>query len=158
MQRFVSDSPAATQELARRLGRICPETMLFLLAGDLGSGKTCFVQGLAEGLGLVDDEPVSSPTYALMNHYRGRVDIYHFDLYRLGGSGELDELGFDDIFAGPGVKVVEWPGVLPLADEDGVRIDFTYGDQPEERVLALSPLGPVGMELLAAIAEEGSGP
>lgn len=158
MQRFVSDSPAATQELGRRLGSRCPETMLFLLAGDLGSGKTCFVQGLAEGLGLVGDEPVCSPTYALMNHYRGRGDIYHFDLYRLGDAGELDELGFDDIFAGPGVKVVEWPGVLPLADEDGVRIDFAYGDQPEQRLLALSPLGPAGVELLTAIAGEDGCP
>jgi len=154
MVRFVSHSAAATQAFARRLGQNCPDGMLLLLAGDLGSGKTCFVQGLAEGLGVVGDEPVSSPTYALMNHYHGRVDLFHFDLYRLGNADELAELGFDEIFAGAGVKAVEWPGVLDVPGDDGVRINFAYGESDEQRILELDALGPHGAALLAAVAKE----
>jgi len=153
MVQFVSHSAAATQAFARRIGQSCPDGMLLLLAGDLGSGKTCFVQGLAEGLEVQGTEPVSSPTYALMNHYHGRVDLFHFDLYRLGDADELAELGFDEVFAGPGVKAVEWPGVLDVAGDDGVRIDFAYGSDDEQRILELAALGPRGAALLAAVAE-----
>lgn len=158
MARYVSHSAVATQAFARRIGRNCPDGILLLLAGDLGSGKTCFVQGLAEGLEVKADEPVSSPTYALMNHYRGRVDLFHFDLYRLADADELAELGFDEIFAGPGVKVVEWPGMLAVADDDGVRIDFSYGEDDAQRILELTALGPQGAALLEAVAGEDEQP
>jgi len=148
---FTSDSPEATQAFARRIGTLCTDRLVLLLTGDLGSGKTCFVQGLAQGLEVPDDEAVSSPTYALMNHYRGRFDLYHFDLYRLAGGEELDELGFDEIFAGPGVKAVEWPGLLDAGDIDGVRIRFSYGEGDDERILALEPCGPGGAVLLAGL-------
>ncbi len=149
--RFVSDSPAATQAFAARLGALCPDGLVLLLTGDLGSGKTCFVQGLANGLGVSNEEPVNSPTYALMNHYHGRCELYHFDLYRLASGDELDELGFDEIFAGPGVKAVEWPGLLEPAALDGVHVRFCYGVTDSERELELTSLGTLGTALLAQL-------
>jgi len=151
---FVSHSPQATQDFACRLGALCPDGLVLLLTGDLGSGKTCFVQGLAAGLGVDKAEPVTSPTYALMNQYHGRYALYHFDLYRLADADELDELGFDEIFSGPGVKAVEWPGLLEPAAMDGVQIRFAYGADKCERRLELTSLGSGGATLLAQLLAE----
>jgi tRNA threonylcarbamoyladenosine biosynthesis protein TsaE len=107
-------------------GRLTPGTIL-LLHGDLGAGKTAFVRGLAEGLGLADD-PVSSPTFTLVHEYTGgRVPLYHADLYRLpDGGASLDDLGLDEA-AENGVLAIEWPerlarGVPGAID---IRIDIT---------------------------------
>ena len=150
-------SPEQTRALGNRIGALCPERFTLLLQGDLGSGKTCFVQGVAAGCGVPDNQPVSSPTYTLMNHYVGRGDIYHFDLYRLAGMEELDDLGFDEIFDGPGVKVVEWSGMLEELDDSGLHIAFSYGVKEEERVLTLTPYGPLGESLVGQLVEAEKG-
>ena len=101
-----------SEEQTRRLAvtfadRLTAGTVL-LLHGDLGVGKTAFVRGLAEGLGLADD-PVSSPTFTLVHEYTGgRVPLYHADLYRLPDGVDLDDLGLDDV-AQDGVLAIEWP-------------------------------------------------
>jgi tRNA threonylcarbamoyladenosine biosynthesis protein TsaE len=79
------------------------------LEGELGAGKTCFVKGLATGLGI-NEEEISSPTFTLIaEHYRGRIPLYHIDLYRLEG-GTVEELGIEDYLFGQGVSIVEWFG------------------------------------------------
>ncbi len=97
-----------TRRLGRLLGAILPEKALILLTGTLGAGKTVFSQGVARGMGFSESTAIASPTYTLLNHYRGEVDLYHFDLYRLGDPDELFELGFDEFAHGEGICLVEW--------------------------------------------------
>ena len=91
---------------------------MLALVGELGAGKTRFVQGLASGLGVPDDVFVRSPSFILINEYRGgRMPLYHFDFYRLERSDELGDLGIEEYLDGIGVSVIEWadrfPGALP---------------------------------------------
>lgn len=145
---LIMQSPGQTRRLGEQIGRLCPDAFTLLLEGELGSGKTCFVQGVAAGCDVPESQPVSSPTYTLMNHYSGRCELYHFDLYRLSGMEELDDLGFDEIFDGPGVKLVEWSGLLEELDDNGLHIAFSYGTEENVRALTLTPFGEQGRELL----------
>ncbi|SMC35667.1 tRNA threonylcarbamoyladenosine biosynthesis protein TsaE [Desulfocicer vacuolatum DSM 3385] len=101
-----------TQAAGEKLGSLISSRMTMALHGDLGAGKTTFVQGIAKGLGVPDTYYVTSPTYTLINEYPGRVPLYHMDLYRLGDIDELEYLGFDEIISSPGAIVVEWPEIL----------------------------------------------
>lgn len=78
--------------------------------GDLGVGKTAFVQGLAKGLGI--DEPITSPTFTIVNEYSGRLPLYHFDVYRIADSDEMYEIGYEEYVYGDGVSVIEWPQLI----------------------------------------------
>jgi len=90
-----------------------------LLNGDLGAGKTCFAQGVAQGLSVSSQSPVTSPSYTLLNVHHGRVPLYHFDLYRLSRVDDLADLGYDDFAEGDGLTLVEWAdrmsGALPAS-------------------------------------------
>jgi tRNA threonylcarbamoyladenosine biosynthesis protein TsaE len=107
---FLTDSAEATFELAYRIGESIETTTVFLLEGDLGAGKTVFAKGLAAGLGI-DPAEVSSPTFTLVNHYQGRLQLFHLDLYRLSGREiELRELGIEEMVAErDALIVIEWP-------------------------------------------------
>lgn len=137
----VTRSPEETQKLAARIGsETLPETLIALY-GDLGSGKTTFVQGLAKGLQVPDDCYVTSPTYTLVHEYQGRFPLYHVDLYRIGGEGDLADIGFEEIVCRPAIVAVEWPDRLPghylddclsvhmqIIDEEGRKISIIpYG-------------------------------
>ena len=122
-------SEAETRELARRLAAELTPGAVLLLSGDLGAGKTAFVRGLAEGLGL-DAGEVTSPTFTLVHEYRGgRLPLLHVDLYRLD-TAELDDLGLDQDLAADGVVAVEWPERLsrPVPGAIRVRLDDVGGD------------------------------
>lgn len=135
---FITTSPEETEALGCRLGALLVAPARLWLFGDLGSGKTCFVRGLAAGLGVPADEPVTSPTYALMHHYRGRCDLYHFDLYRLSGQSELDEIGFDEFAESAGVTVVEWSERIDTTRADGLRILFSLEPDDATRRIEIS--------------------
>lgn len=117
-----SDSPGKTREAGRVLGRLLKEGAYICLYGELGAGKTTFVQGIADGL-EVKEKYITSPSFAIINEYKGRLDFYHIDLYRLYGPADLEGVGFFE-YPGKGVAAVEWPerakGLLP--DE---RLDVT---------------------------------
>lgn len=153
MQRlvFLTTSPEETEALGRRLGEILEPPALLLLRGDLGTGKTCFVRGLARGLGVAADEPVTSPTYALMHHYQGRYDLYHFDLYRLSGWADLDEIGFDEYLAAKKIIVIEWSERADGVELEGVQISFSLHDE-ESRVIAITAATEKDMQLLLRLA------
>ena len=106
--RVVSNSPERTRELGEALGRLLNKGSVIALVGELGSGKTVLAQGLARGLGVDSDEYVSSPSFALVNQYRGKIPIYHIDTYRLGGAIEMVALGYEDYFEPNGVTIIEW--------------------------------------------------
>jgi len=99
-------SPAETARLGAELGAAAQPGDCFALVGELGAGKTTFVQGLARGLGVAG--PVSSPSFLIVQEHRGRLPLFHVDAYRLGSSEELDEIGFDEYLAAGGVVAVEW--------------------------------------------------
>jgi tRNA threonylcarbamoyladenosine biosynthesis protein TsaE len=108
--RLVRDcaSPASTRKLAGQLGRLAFGGLVIALTGDLGSGKTTFIQGLASGLGVAPECYVTSPSFALVNDYPGRLPLYHADLYRLGEAADIEALGLLEYMGGEGVVAVEW--------------------------------------------------
>lgn len=115
-----------TERLGREIGRALQGGEVFALEGDLGSGKTTFVRGLARGLGFLDT--VTSPTFNLVHRYLGgRLALAHFDLYRLKSPGDLELLDLDDVMEEGGVVAIEWPrlaeGLLPERRTRRVRFD-----------------------------------
>ena len=102
------------------------------LSGELGAGKTCFIQGLARGLGV--ERSPTSPTFVLINQYAGRVPVYHVDAYRTESLTERLDLGLEELFGGPGVTVVEWADkLMPLLPADTMHVHIAgVGDEPRE--------------------------
>jgi tRNA threonylcarbamoyladenosine biosynthesis protein TsaE len=120
-------SESETADAGRRLARTLGAGSVILLFGDLGAGKTAFVRGLAEGLGVPPDE-VSSPTFTLVQEYRGgRVPLFHADLYRLNDPREIDDLGLDEI-AEDGILAIEWAEKLPRPPRNATIVRIAHGD------------------------------
>lgn len=137
-----SSSMEMTREIGRYLGKIAPAGTVLALNGELGAGKTVFAQGV--GAGLEVGETVNSPSYVLMNLYRGRLEFYHFDFYRLTEEEELLELGLEEYFYGEGLTLIEWadkfPHVLP-PDRLEIEIRKDYRDVERFRLLSFQPWG-----------------
>ena len=135
--RFVTNSPEETQALAARLGEKLKGGEVLAFTGGMGMGKTAFTRGLMEGLGGGGE--VSSPTFAIVNEYQGRLTVDHFDMYRISGWEDLYSTGFFDYLEDPGrVLVIEWSenieGALP---EDAERIHIAPGEGETQRVITL---------------------
>lgn len=146
MTRLVQTASAAeTRSVARSLGETLRRGDMLALSGDLGSGKTQFVKGLCEALGVA--EPVTSPTFVLLNRYQGsdavgkELLVYHFDLYRLERPEELTELGLEEFLSGDGLCIVEWAEklgtMLPAIRYDVV---IAFGDGDDARTIRISNL------------------
>ena len=104
---FITNSPQETEALGQKLGQALPAGTVIAYRGDLGAGKTAFTRGLARGLGIQD--PVTSPTYTIVNEYLGgRVPLFHFDMYRLHSADDLFDIGWDDYLERQGICAVEW--------------------------------------------------
>lgn len=134
----ISNSPAETEELGARLAdRLVPGSVV-AFTGDLGAGKTAFTRGLARGLGV--EERVTSPTFTIVNEYEGgRLPLFHFDMYRLGSSEELFDIGWEDYLARGGVCAVEWSEIIGDAlDGDVLRVDIRRGDSDDQRVITIT--------------------
>lgn len=118
-----TSSPHATQSLAAALSHNLRAGDVINLTGELGAGKTCFAQGLAQGLGI--KEKVTSPTFNLIKEYKNQMPLYHFDVYRLVSPEELYDLGYEEYFYGDGVTVIEWGDKIEeLLPEVFLRIEF----------------------------------
>ena len=129
-----SRSERDTAAIGRELGATLSAGDVVLLHGDLGAGKTAFVRGLAEGLG-VDSQEVSSPTFTLVQEYRGgRLPLFHVDLYRLNDPREVDDLGLDEI-AEDGVLAIEWAERHPRPPRDVVRVRIEHAGETERRIV-----------------------
>lgn len=141
-----------TQALGARLGALLEEGDFIGLEGELGAGKTQFVKGLARGLG-VDDADVSSPTFAIVQSYAGRITLHHADLYRLESEADLYATGFFDLLEHDSVAVVEWISKFPDVPPDDwllVQLAATAGD---DREIRFSAMGPRAQHRLAALKE-----
>jgi tRNA threonylcarbamoyladenosine biosynthesis protein TsaE len=113
-----------------------------LLSGDLGAGKTAFVRGMAEGLGI-DPQEVSSPTFTLIQEYRGgRLTLFHIDLYRLQPR-EVDDLGLDEIAGSGGVMAIEWPDRLPRGFENAITVRIEHADDSTRNISIQLPDYPI---------------
>ena len=111
MQIIETNSASETYELGVEVGKNASPGQVYALIGDLGVGKTVFIQGVAKGLGI--DEPVNSPTFTIVQVYdSGRLPFYHFDVYRIGDVEEMEEIGYEEYFFGEGVCFVEWANLV----------------------------------------------
>jgi tRNA threonylcarbamoyladenosine biosynthesis protein TsaE len=127
---IVSTSPEQTRAAGERLGRTLSPADVVALTGPLGAGKTCFIQGLARGLDVT--RPPTSPTFVLVNEYRGRLPVHHVDAYRTATLTELLDVGLLELFDGDGVTLVEWADRLePLLPPRTIRVHIDgVGDEP----------------------------
>ena len=101
-------TPDETQKLGKTIGKWIEQPLVIGLSGDLGSGKTAFVQGLAEGLEVPGQYYITSPTFTLINEYPGRFPLFHIDLYRLDGISDLEDIGLDELLYDKAVIAIEW--------------------------------------------------
>lgn len=111
MQMTETFSPEETFLLGQKLGEQAKPGEVYTLVGDLGVGKTVLTQGIAKGLSI--EEPISSPTFTIVQLYEeGRMPFYHFDVYRIGSIEEMDEIGYEDYFYGQGLTMIEWANLI----------------------------------------------
>ncbi|MBM3220662.1 MAG: tRNA (adenosine(37)-N6)-threonylcarbamoyltransferase complex ATPase subunit type 1 TsaE [Candidatus Rokubacteria bacterium] len=130
MTSATTHSPEETQALGARLAERLKPGDVVALTGELGAGKTCFTQGLARGLGVAGR--AVSPTFVLINEYRGRLPVHHVDAYRTESLTELLDLGLEELFSGDGVTIVEWADKLvPLLPPHTIHVHIEgVGDEP----------------------------
>ena len=135
MERIMSNSPAETEKIGEKLAQSLKGTEVIALFGGLGMGKTAFTRGLCRGLGI--DDGVSSPTFALVNEYSGKFNIYHFDMYRVTTWDDLYSTGFFD-YVDTGVLVIEWSenieGALP---DNALKITISRGENDDQRIFEI---------------------
>ena len=129
---YLTHSPEDTEALGEKLAMQLKPGAIVAYTGDLGAGKTAFTRGLARGLGIT--EPVTSPTYTIVNEYlSGRMPLFHFDMYRLGSSEELFDIGWEDYLARGGVCAVEWSENVMDAMENAIFVRIqSLGDNDRE--------------------------
>jgi tRNA threonylcarbamoyladenosine biosynthesis protein TsaE len=146
----VTKSVDDTRAMGAEIAAVCAPGDLLVLAGDLGTGKTAFAQGLARGLGVA--EPVTSPAFVLVRTYEGRIPLNHIDVYRLDHIQELVDLGIAELVDGDGVTVVEWGDVvLPVLPADYLEVRFDHGDDDDHRTVVLDAVGKSWLPRLATL-------
>ena len=135
MERIISNSPNETEKIGEKLAQSLKGTEVIALFGGLGLGKTAFTRGLCRVLGV--DDGVSSPTFALVNEYSGKFNIYHFDMYRVTTWDDLYSTGFFD-YIDTGVLVIEWSenieGALP---DNALKITISRGENDDQRIFEI---------------------
>lgn len=148
----VTTDESSTEQLGRLLGDCVRQPVLMLLQGELGAGKTVLARGVARGLGVAENHPVTSPTFTLMNHYPARLDLYHFDLYRLMSPDELVDIGFDDYAYGQGATLVEWPEKIGHPDIEGLWVTIERLDE-QRRQVTFRPTDKISEDLVATFRQ-----
>ncbi len=130
---FITNSPMETEAVGTALAKVLSAGAVIAYRGDLGAGKTAFTRGLARGLGILD--PVTSPTYTIVNEYlSGRLPLFHFDMYRLGSADDLFDIGWDDYLERGGVCAVEWSENVEEALENPVVVTIEKLGEESRRI------------------------
>lgn len=138
--RLVSHGVETTRTIGEALARLLRGGDAVMLQGDLGAGKTAFVQGVARGLGVEDR--VVSPTFMIVRPYEGRLPLAHVDVYRLDGLADLYDIGFEEVLDPGTVTVVEWGDRVAAAlPPDRLEVALSPGATPDDRIIEVSPLG-----------------
>ena len=134
--KYITNNVAETEALGAKLALALRPGDVVAFFGDLGAGKTAFVRGMAEGLGV--REPVTSPTYTIVNEYlSGSMPLFHFDLYRLSGPDDLFDIGWEDYLERGGLCAVEWSERVQEALEDAVRVTIRMAGSPDRREITV---------------------
>jgi len=129
---------------------------IIAISGELGTGKTVLIKGIATGLDI-DQRDVTSPTFTLMNEYKGRLPVYHFDAYRMHRAEEIEDLGADDYFFGEGVSLIEWADrVAKSLPADRLEIHAAHVSETR-RIFEIRATGPRSADILSAISDELAG-
>ena len=135
-----TSSVDATRELAQAVSSLARPGDVVVLAGDLGAGKTAFVQGFGRGLGVTDR--ITSPTFTLVHVYEGRLPVHHLDVYRLEQLSEALDLGLPEMLDEGGVVLIEWgDAILPVLPHDLLEVRLTFGPDDDDRHVAFRPVG-----------------
>lgn len=136
-----------TKRFGIKLGKMLKRGDILCLNGDLGAGKTTLTKSIGLGLGVA--EYITSPTFALINQYSGRIPVYHFDVYRLENAHELYDLGFDEYFYGDGVCIIEWADKIEkMIPKERIVVDIENGNGLNQRILKISGYGDGYQELV----------
>ena len=153
---ITTESAAETRALGQLFGSLADAGLVVLLSGQMGTGKTCFAQGVGIGVGVASSSPVTSPSYTLLNIHQGRFPLYHFDLYRLARVDDLADLGYDEYAEGDGLTLVEWADRMSgvLSSSVDVNIVSLGG---ERRKLHFQARDDRGAELLGRLVQQWTG-
>ncbi len=151
---LTSPNESCSLELGARIGEQVEAGDVLALWGELGSGKTLFARGIARGMGVPQQVPITSPTFTIINEYEGRLRLYHLDLYRLTTLDELETLPWREVMFGAGVAVIEWPDRMgELLPEKRWDITFAFLDD-ERRIITLAAHGEREQARLAHLTRE----
>lgn len=133
---LISSSPSETFRIGEIIGQDLKGRDCVALKGELGTGKTCLTQGIAKGLGVPDSYSITSPTFTLINEYPGKRHVlYHVDVYRLRGSADLNETGYEEYLSDNGVTVIEWAEkIMDVIPDNALIIEITYLDDDMRRI------------------------
>ncbi len=143
-----------TMALGQAVGSLLQQHLVIALVGDLGCGKTVFVKGLAQGLGVSDSYAITSPSYTLINEYPGRLTLYHADLYRLAGSIDIESTGLFEIIDADGIVAIEWAERLAAEELNAdLHIRFEIAGEYTRRI-ALTAYGQTGINLLKRLEKQ----
>jgi len=136
---IITKSPEETKNLGKEVSKLAKPGDLFAFYGELGAGKTCFIQGISRGLEVKDY--VTSPSFTIINEYQGKIPIFHFDLFRLNNAEEILELGYEEYFYGEGLTVIEWAEKIgQLLPKEHLKIDIKFKDR-YKRAITFIPQG-----------------
>ncbi|MDH4265801.1 MAG: tRNA (adenosine(37)-N6)-threonylcarbamoyltransferase complex ATPase subunit type 1 TsaE [Deltaproteobacteria bacterium] len=152
--RVKTKSPEQTMHLGRICGELLTQGSVIALMGDLGTGKTVFVKGVAKGVGVADEGEVTSPSFVLVNEYQGRFPVYHVDLYRLHNAEEVEDLGWEELTCPPGVTLIEWAEkVLQLLPEERTEVHLEWVSAVERKLMFVGK-GKVARGLVQTLGEK----
>jgi len=134
MVKIYLEGEEKTKEIGYKLGKLLDEKSVVCLIGDLGAGKTTLTQSIARGLEI--DDYITSPTFTIVNEYEGRIPLYHFDVYRIGSSDEMYDIGFDEYINSDGVCIIEWANIIEdILPDEYLYIDLKYKENGREMIL-----------------------
>lgn len=148
-----TDSPEATEDLGEELGKLLQPDDVVALVGELGAGKTVFVHGIARALGVEDT--VSSPSFLIVQEYRGQCPLFHCDFYRVNSYQELEDIGWEEYLNRGGVVVIEWANLIPEAlPGEYLRVVFSFCEpSASSRCLEFYPIGRRYQEIVKELAK-----
>ena len=134
MVKIYLENEEQTKDIGYKLGQLVTPKSVICLIGDLGAGKTTMTQSLAKALEV--DDYITSPTYTIVNEYEGRIPLYHFDVYRIGSSDEMYDIGFDEYIDGDGVCIIEWANLIEdILPNEYLYIEMNYKETGREMIL-----------------------
>ena len=138
MVKIYLDGEEQTKEIGYRLGKLLTPGSVICLIGDLGAGKTTMTQSLAKAIGV--DDYITSPTFTIVNEYEGNMPLYHFDVYRIGSSDEMYDIGYDEYINSDGLCIIEWANLIEdILPNEYLDIELIYKDMGREMIL--KPVG-----------------